>query len=249
MYSALNEDLSQESLTLSAIWILGEFGDALLVSGLVDEESPRPVSDAELIDLEVSVLDSPYANPLIRQFVLTSLTKIYARPVVSDVQRERIKGILDGFATSPELEIQQRSIEFESLFGQREIVSGVLEQMPAPEIKATVIGTGMSVSGGDREVWRSSNLTCFIFTLLVSENRTVGSTKGEQNVSLDPTGCSDQRLTSESSTSSWAMRSHHRPRTVSPPNSLLKQRWRTSSAASTRQLDPHPPYLHRARQQ
>lgn len=88
------------------------------------------------------MLDSPYANALIRQFVLTSLTKLYARPVVSDAQRQRISSILATFSTSPELEIQQRSVEFESLFGQREIVSGVLEQMPAPEIKATVIGTG-----------------------------------------------------------------------------------------------------------
>jgi hypothetical protein len=94
------------------------------------------------VDLEESVLDSPYANTLIRQFVLTSLTKLYARPAVSNEQRQRIQTILDGFSTSPELEIQQRAVEFESLFGQREFVSGVLEQMPPPEIKATVIGTG-----------------------------------------------------------------------------------------------------------
>lgn len=68
--------------------------------------------------------------------------------MVSEEQRQKIKEILDGFSTSPELEIQQRSVEFESLFalanqGQSEIVTGVLEQMPAPEIKTTVIGTGM----------------------------------------------------------------------------------------------------------
>ena len=43
LYSALKEDISQESLTLAAVWILGEFGDSLLEGGLVDEESPRPV--------------------------------------------------------------------------------------------------------------------------------------------------------------------------------------------------------------
>lgn len=76
-----------------------------------------------------------------------SLTKLVARPIVSDAQRQRISEIMEGFATSPELEIQQRSVEFEGMFslsqhGQRDIVVGVLEQMPAPEIKATVIGTG-----------------------------------------------------------------------------------------------------------
>lgn len=93
------------------------------------------------MDLEESVLQSPYVNPLIRQYVLTSLTKLYARPAVSDTQRGRIASILEGFSTSAELEIQQRAVEFDSLFDQREIVVGVLEQMPAPEIKATVIGT------------------------------------------------------------------------------------------------------------
>ncbi|KAF8318766.1 gamma-adaptin [Clavulina sp. PMI_390] len=157
LFSALKEDISQESLTLASVWILGEYGDLLLEGGLVDEESPRQVTDSEIIDLEESILNSPYINTLIRQFVLTSLTKLYARPVVSDASRQRVSALLQGFSTSPELEIQQRSIEFESLFAQREIVSGVLEQMPAPEIKATVIGT-------------------------VSENRTVGSTRGEQNL-------------------------------------------------------------------
>jgi len=91
--------------------------------------------------------------------------------VVSDAQRERIMGILAQYSTSPELEIQQRSVEYDSLFGQREIVVGVLEQMPAPEIKATVIGT-------------------------VSENRVVGSTNhqdqdligSDEPVSVDTNG-------------------------------------------------------------
>jgi len=52
--------------------------------------------------------------------------------------------ILGGYSTSPELEIQQRSVEFMSLYAQQvDIRIGVLEQMPAPEIKATVMGTGM----------------------------------------------------------------------------------------------------------
>jgi AP-1 complex subunit gamma-1 len=43
LYSALKQDLSQESLTLAAVWVLGEFGDSLLEHGLVDEEAPKPV--------------------------------------------------------------------------------------------------------------------------------------------------------------------------------------------------------------
>lgn len=100
------------------------------------------IRDSDIVDLFENVLQSPYANYLTRQFVLTSLTKLSSRPRTTGAQRERIVAMLSGFSTSPELEIQQRSVEFASLFNQGEIFVGVLERMPAPELKATVIGVG-----------------------------------------------------------------------------------------------------------
>lgn len=140
LYTALRSDISQESLTLAATWVIGEYGDILLEGGLVDEDQPKPISDVELVDLLVSVLDSPYANYLTRQFVLTALTKISARPTTSVAQQERIQTLLATYTTSPELEIQQRAVEFANLFNLGEIRAGVLERMPAPELKQTVIG-------------------------------------------------------------------------------------------------------------
>lgn len=98
--------------------------------------------DSDIVDLFVNVLQSPYVNLLIRQFVLTSLTKLSSRPRTTPSQKDRIAQLIRDFVTSPELEIQQRSVEFASLFNQREIFVGVLEQMPVPELKATVIGVG-----------------------------------------------------------------------------------------------------------
>ncbi|KAF8751594.1 Adaptor protein complex AP-1 gamma subunit [Rhizoctonia solani] len=143
---------SQESLTLATVWLLGEFGEALIQGGLVDEETPKPVpphidTDSDIVEIQESILQSPYANALIRQFVLTSLAKLSSRPAVSEPQRQRIFNILNGFATSTELEIQQRAAD---------IRGGVLEVMPPPEIKATVIGT-------------------------VSERRSVGSTRTDKD--------------------------------------------------------------------
>lgn len=43
LYSALRVDLSQESLTLAAVWIIGEFGETLLQTGLVEEEEAKEV--------------------------------------------------------------------------------------------------------------------------------------------------------------------------------------------------------------
>ncbi|KAI0322807.1 gamma-adaptin [Amylostereum chailletii] len=151
LYTALKSDISQESLTLGATWVIGEYSDILIEGGLVDEEQPRSITDVEIIDLIVSILDSPYANYLTRQFVFSSITKIASRSTTSIPQQDRIATILAAYTTNPELEIQQRAVEFASLFNLGDIRAGVLERMPPPEIKATVTG-------------------------IVSENKPVGST-------------------------------------------------------------------------
>lgn len=74
--------------------------------------------------------------------MLTALTKLSSRPTTSAPQQERIQTLLASYTTSPELEIQQRAVEFANLFNLGEIRSGVLERMPAPELKQTVIGVG-----------------------------------------------------------------------------------------------------------
>jgi len=43
LYTALTSDISQESLTLAAAWVLGEYCEIVLEGGLVDEEDPKPV--------------------------------------------------------------------------------------------------------------------------------------------------------------------------------------------------------------
>ncbi|KAI0923769.1 clathrin associated protein complex large subunit, variant 2 [Taiwanofungus camphoratus] len=139
LYTSLRSDISQESLTLAATWVIGEYSEVLLEGGLVDEDQPKSVTDKELVDLLLSILDSPYANYLTRQFVLTALTKIASRPTTTPVQQERIQNLLLTYATSPELEIQQRAVEYASLFNL-DVRSGVLERMPPPELKATVMG-------------------------------------------------------------------------------------------------------------
>ncbi|CCM06280.1 uncharacterized protein FIBRA_08531 [Fibroporia radiculosa] len=139
LYTSLRADISQESLTLAATWVLGEYSEVLLEGGLVDEDKPKQITDIELIDLLLSIVDSPYANHLTRQFVLTAITKICSRPTTSPAQQERIDNVLLSYTTSPELEIQQRGVEFASLFNL-DVRAGVLERMPPPELKATVMG-------------------------------------------------------------------------------------------------------------
>ncbi|KAJ3836911.1 adaptin N terminal region-domain-containing protein [Lentinula raphanica] len=153
LYTALKSDISQESLTLAAAWVLGEYSEIVLEGGLVDEEQPKPITDKEILDLLLSILDSPYANYLSRQYVLASITKISSRPTTSANQQDRIAEILAQYTSTPELELQQRSVEFASLFNLGQLREGVLERMPPPELKATVMG-------------------------VVSENKPVGSSSG-----------------------------------------------------------------------
>lgn len=70
------------------------------------------------------------------------MTKISTRPRATEKTRQRIIGILESFETSTDLEIQQRAVEFAALFGQTSIRAGVLEEMPPPEVKSTVVGVG-----------------------------------------------------------------------------------------------------------
>ncbi|RXK40134.1 AP-1 complex subunit gamma-1 [Tremella mesenterica] len=169
LYTALSSDLSQESLTLASVWIIGEFADVLLRGGPIEDgEKEVQVTDSDLVDLLQSVLNSPYANTLIRQFVLVSASKLAARLAELSTpgqatQQDRIAVILATFSSNLELEIQQRAVEFGSLFSMTEIRAGVLERMPPPEIRATLMGT-------------------------VSERKPVGSTRTDKDSVVDLIG-------------------------------------------------------------
>ncbi|KAK4705065.1 AP-1 complex subunit gamma-1, partial [Phenoliferia sp. Uapishka_3] len=148
LYTALRADVSQESLTLAGVWVIGEFGDVLLQGGTVagtgEEDESATTSDAvgekDVVDLMDNILISPYTNNGIRAFVLTAVTKLSTR--FSDPsQLARIRGILHQFDQSIELELQQRAIEFGMLLTMDGIKTGVLERMPPPELKPTVMGT------------------------------------------------------------------------------------------------------------
>jgi AP-1 complex subunit gamma-1 len=162
LYSALKNDVSQESLTLAGVWGIGEFGDILLSSGGVDEnEAPYDISEADLVSLFQSVLASPYVNSTIRQYILTATAKLSTRFGASSAEQATLLAIIASFQLSSEVESQQRAVEFHQLLTgiDESTRSGVLERMPLPEIKATVLGT-------------------------VSERRAVGSTKAGKDVRL-----------------------------------------------------------------
>lgn len=202
LYLALLADISQESLTLAATWLIGEFGDVLLDNGVAAEgEAPRAVAHADVVDLLLSVLHSPYSNALSSQFVLTALVKLSARfaevpSAGGQAQIDRIADVLRSYEGTQELELQQRAVEYGSLLQLAEIRAGVLERMPPPEIRATIMGT-------------------------VSEKRSVGSTKTNKDTVRRPCGLLPLAL---SLTSSLALSAVCRPRPARRRHPVRRQR-------------------------
>ena len=135
LYAALKSDVSQEALTLAGTWVIGEYGDALLRGGSYEEEElVKEVRESDLVDLYSSILNSTYANQVVTEYVVTSAMKLTTR--LSDpAQIERIRRLMTSRTSDLSTEIQQRAVEYANLFGYDTIRRGVLERMPAPEIK------------------------------------------------------------------------------------------------------------------
>lgn len=163
LYSALHSDLSQHSQTLAAVWVLGEFGETLLEMGtFADDTGEHHVTPQRIVELLASLLESVYADEVTREYVLTALAKLYVR--ISDrKQQERILGIFAQYSDAVDVETQKRAIEYRALLQRGDIGFGVLETMPLPEIRQTMLGA-------------------------VSETKPVGSTRNDQDALLDLTG-------------------------------------------------------------
>ncbi|KAI8073286.1 adaptin N terminal region-domain-containing protein [Gongronella butleri] len=141
LYAALKRDISQESLVLAGVWVIGEYGDILISGGTFeDDDTQIEVTDTSVVNLLESILMGPYANQLTREYVLTALMKLSSRLSDASVQSKIIE-ILNRHKASMEVEIQQRAVEYTNLFSFDTIRPAVLERMPVPEGR-TIIKTG-----------------------------------------------------------------------------------------------------------
>ena len=134
LYSALKADITQEALTLAGTWVIGEYGQFLLQNGSQGEDGAvNPVTETDMVDLLLNILNSTYANQVVTEYIITSAMKLTTR--LSDpTQIERIRRLMSQRTTDLNVEIQQRAVEYKNLFGYNDIRLGVLERMPPPEI-------------------------------------------------------------------------------------------------------------------
>jgi AP-1 complex subunit gamma-1 len=135
LYAALKEDITQEGLILAGTWVIGEFGDALLRGGQYEEEElVKEVREGDIVDIFTTILGSAYSGQVVTQYIVTSMMKLTTR-LTEPAQIERVRRLLLTYQTNLDIEIQQRAAEYGHLFAFDQIRRGVLEKMPAPEIR------------------------------------------------------------------------------------------------------------------
>ena len=152
LYFAVRSDLSQDSLLLASIWCIGEYGDALIMSTSnatllsdtqADEagvtgassEFDEPITEKDVLNLFDIILQSTYANSSVREFSVTALVKLSTR-FTDSWSASRIHELIHHYTSSVEVEVQQRAVEFEKILELDGVSrAGLLERMPAPEMK------------------------------------------------------------------------------------------------------------------
>nr|NP_588559.1 AP-1 adaptor complex gamma subunit Apl4 [Schizosaccharomyces pombe]Q9UU81.1 RecName: Full=AP-1 complex subunit gamma-1; AltName: Full=Clathrin assembly protein complex 1 gamma-1 large chain; AltName: Full=Clathrin assembly protein large gamma-1 chain; AltName: Full=Gamma-adaptin [Schizosaccharomyces pombe 972h-]CAB54865.1 AP-1 adaptor complex gamma subunit Apl4 [Schizosaccharomyces pombe] len=135
LYAALKEDVSQEALTLSAFWVIGEYGQMLLSPTMNfddDQTLPHSVSESDIVDIIEEVFNSVEASRyIIVQYGLFALTKLSAR-LGSSSTASRIDKIIYSYKRNKNTEVQQRSVEFHLILNDSKLSKTILEPTPAP---------------------------------------------------------------------------------------------------------------------
>lgn len=135
LYSALKNDISQEGLNIAGIWLIGEYSQKLLNGGSFEEEdNVQEVSENDIVSLMETVLNSAFSSDVVKEYTVNALIKLTTR-LNSPAEIERIRRMLQRYSKSLNLEIQQRVVEYNQLFQYDSVRKGVLEKMPAPEIR------------------------------------------------------------------------------------------------------------------
>ncbi|KAJ6331603.1 hypothetical protein OIU76_010060 [Salix suchowensis] len=169
LYKAFKTSSEQESLVRVAVWCIGEYGDMLMnnVGMLGIEDSVTwleailtviHVTDSDIVDVVEIAIKRHASDLTTKAMALIALLKLSSRfPSCS----ERIKDIIVHHKGSLVLELQQRSLEFNSIIDKHQnIRSTLVERMPildeatfttrrAGSLPAAVSTSAPSSSGGD----------------------------------------------------------------------------------------------------
>ncbi|KAK7250533.1 hypothetical protein RIF29_33035 [Crotalaria pallida] len=129
VYKAFRMSTEQETLVRVALWCIGEYGDLLVNNvGVLDIEDPIIVTESDALDVVEIAIKHHASDLTTKAMALVALLKLSSRfPSCS----ERIREIIIQHKGNLALELQQRSIEFNSIIAKHQnIRSTLVERMP-----------------------------------------------------------------------------------------------------------------------
>ncbi|CAL0331505.1 unnamed protein product [Lupinus luteus] len=138
LYRAFQTSTEQEILVRVTVWCIGEYGDMLVNNvGMLDIEDPITVTESDAVDVLEIAIKRHASDLTTKVMALVALLKLSSRfPSCS----ERIREIIVPFKGNFVLELQQRSIEFNSIIAKHQNIRSMLvERMPVLD-EATFVG-------------------------------------------------------------------------------------------------------------
>ncbi|KAK9277510.1 hypothetical protein L1049_007054 [Liquidambar formosana] len=129
LYRAFQTSVEQESLVRVTVWCIGEYGDMLVNNvGMLDKEEPITVTESDAVDVIEIAIKHHKSDLTTRAMAFIALLKLSCRfPTCS----QRIRDIIFPYKGNLVLELQQRSIEFNSIIEKHQnIRSALVERMP-----------------------------------------------------------------------------------------------------------------------
>ena len=112
-YLGCKDNLKQEALVMFVMWMIGEFGQLLLQPFSDNTLTTLPVEKADILKVIEEVLENPKTNSEIRDYSLTALIKLSVK-LGSDYM-EKVNSLISSQMNWPVTEVQQRSMEFQTL--------------------------------------------------------------------------------------------------------------------------------------
>ncbi|XP_067125686.1 AP-1 complex subunit gamma-1-like isoform X2 [Centruroides vittatus] len=133
LWKNISGDLdNNQPLIQVTTWCLGEYGDLLNSTDGPDLESLN-VTDDQVIDLYEKLLTNIHMTLVTREYAITSLMKLSVR---YSSCAPRVKKLIDMFGGHMNVELQQRAVEFSTLFSKHDhLRASLLERMPQIESK------------------------------------------------------------------------------------------------------------------
>ncbi|KAJ0095270.1 hypothetical protein Patl1_16187 [Pistacia atlantica] len=161
LFRAFQTSAEQECLVRVAVWCIGEYGDMLVNNvGMLDMEDPITVTESDAVDVVESAIKHHNLDLTTKAMAMIALLKLSSRfPSCS----KRIRDTIIQLKGSLVLELQQRSIEFNSILDKHQnIRSALVERMPVldeatfsgrragslPPTVSTMGGTSLSLPNG-----------------------------------------------------------------------------------------------------